>query len=56
MPVNLSFPNGAGISTFSGFTRQGCQGFVGPDPSTFLDKSLILIYEERKMNIEKPFT
>ena len=36
-----------GFGTFPDFRQLGCQDFIGPDPSVFLDKK----YKERAANV-----
>lgn len=58
---NSSFPDThmmywAGCSTFSRTAfdiRDGCQGFVGPDPSTFLNENAIIFKERLKIEIQQ---
>jgi len=52
-PTISVLQNGAGSSTgFKDFNLNGCQGFTGPVPSTFLDKS----FEQNNVKKQKsPF-
>ena len=52
----MKFFHQAGCSTFprTAFDiRGGCQGFVGPDPSTFLNENAIDFKERLKIEIQQ---
>ncbi len=51
-PVRLTYTE-QDVAPFLDFHRDGCQGFVGPDPSTFLNENAICVKERLRLTPNK---